>query len=132
MSRVFDPIDKVWRRRKVWNHSRVKRSVGEVVYQSLMKDLTHICQISDDSNEIYTNERMLKTAISFARALSMKGISEGDKVVILMHNHHYLLPCWLGCVLSGVILCPFHFTNTSVKGRHLVVQSFIPIKMMSF
>lgn len=132
MSRVFDPIDKVWQRRKVWNTARVKKSVGEVVYQSLMKDLSHVCQISDDSNEIYTNERMLKAAVSFARSLYTKGICEGDKVVILMHNHHYLLPCWLGCVLAGVILCPFHFTNTSVKGQNLLVHDLIGIKKLSF
>lgn len=64
---------------------------------------------------------MLKAAVSFARAMKLKGIVNGDKVVLLMHNHHYLLPCWLGCVLAGVILCPFHFTNTSVKGLNSLI-----------
>lgn len=42
---VFDPIDKVWRRRKVVNYSRVKKGVGEVVYKGLLNDLQHICQV---------------------------------------------------------------------------------------
>lgn len=75
-------------------------------------------QISDDSGEIYTNERMLKAAVSFANVLRGKGFVKGDKIVLLMHNHHYMLPTWVGCVLAGVILCPFHFTNSSVKGQY--------------
>ncbi|XP_063703826.1 uncharacterized protein LOC134833441 [Culicoides brevitarsis] len=130
MSRVFDPISKVWRRRKVWNTSRVKKSVGEVVYQSLMENLSTVCQISDDSGEIYTNERMLKAAVSFARGLTCKGINVGDKVIVLMHNYHYLLPCWLGCILAGVILCPFHFLNTSIKEELCELIALIEPKAM--
>lgn len=32
-----------------------------------------------------------------------------------MDHHHYMLPTWLGCALVGAILCPFTFTEESVK-----------------
>lgn len=113
---TFDSIEKLWRGPSVDVYPFGKSAVGEVVYKAMLNDLEHVCQISDDSGEIYTNERMLKAAVSFANALKAKGIVKGDKIVMLMHNHHYMLPCWLGCVLAGVIFCPFYFLDSSVKG----------------
>lgn len=115
---TFDPVEKVWRGPKVDSYPYGKKSVGEVVYEALLSDLEHVCQISDDSGEIYTNERMLKASISFANALKSKGVVKGDRVVLLMHNHHYMLPTWLGCVLAGVVICPFYFLDSSVQGSN--------------
>lgn len=61
---------------------------------------------------------MLKAAVSVANGLTKLGIKKGDIILALMHNHHYLLPTWFGCLLVGVILCPFH-TDNAVKGLWL-------------
>uniref|UniRef100_A0A336LM03 Latrophilin Cirl n=1 Tax=Culicoides sonorensis TaxID=179676 RepID=A0A336LM03_CULSO len=112
------------------NYPYGHKSVGEVIFETMTKDLNHVCQISDDSGQIYTNERALKAAISFVNALKIKGIQQGDKIIVLMHNHHYLLPTWLGCALAGFILCPFHFTNTSVKAELVDLVDQIRPKIM--
>lgn len=73
-------------------------------------------QISDDSGQIYTYERALKEAISLAHALKYKyGVRGGDRILLYMDHHHYMLPTWLGCAFAGAILVPFIFTEESVK-----------------
>lgn len=32
-----------------------------------------------------------------------------------MDHHHYLLPTWLGCALTGATLCPISFTFETAK-----------------
>uniref|UniRef100_A0A336M3Q0 CSON011633 protein n=1 Tax=Culicoides sonorensis TaxID=179676 RepID=A0A336M3Q0_CULSO len=125
----FDPINKIWSGPPV-TYPYGNQSVGEIVFKCMMQNLDHVCQISDDSGEIYTNERALKEAISFANALKAKGIEKGDKIIILMHNYHYLLPTWLGCALAGVILCPFYFTDSSVKAELCELIDQIKPKLM--
>lgn len=73
-------------------------------------------QISDDSGEIYTYERTLKAALSLTNNLKNHyGVHQGDRVILFMDHHHYLLPTWLGCALAGTILCPFAFTHEVFK-----------------
>ncbi|XP_063703556.1 uncharacterized protein LOC134833232 [Culicoides brevitarsis] len=114
MSVEYDPVTKIWKGPEV-EYAFGNKSVAEVGYAELLKDLNHVCQISDDTGEVYTNERMLKASVSFANGLKAAGIKKGDVIIVLLHNHHYLLPTWFGAVLAGVILCPFHYTDTAVK-----------------
>uniref|UniRef100_A0A336LJI2 CSON003339 protein n=1 Tax=Culicoides sonorensis TaxID=179676 RepID=A0A336LJI2_CULSO len=105
---------------KTWSGPKVpypfgNKSTGQVIYESMKTNLNHICQVSDDSGEIYTNERMLKEAISFANHLKLIGIKRGDTAIMLTHNHHYMAPTWLGCVFAGVLICPFGLIEGSVK-----------------
>lgn len=73
-------------------------------------------QINDDSGVIYTNERMLRESMSFANFLRSNGVKKGETALMLMHNHHYLAPTWLGCVFARVLVSPFALTNSSVRG----------------
>lgn len=58
----------------------------------------------------------MKAAISLAHNLKHKyGIRQGDRVILFMDHHHYMLPTWFGCALAGAILCPFAFTHEVVK-----------------
>lgn len=59
---------------------------------------------------------MLRESISFANFLRSKGIKKGDTALMLLHNHHYMAPTWLGCVFAGVIISPFALNDSSVKG----------------
>lgn len=59
---------------------------------------------------------MLHESVSFAEALRSKGLKKGDTALVLLHNHHYMAPTWLGCVFAGVVLSPFGLTDSSVKG----------------
>ncbi|XP_063706134.1 uncharacterized protein LOC134835194 [Culicoides brevitarsis] len=127
---TYDPVRKVWRGPDVEAHPYGKKSAGKVVYEALMKELDHVCQINDDSNEIYTNKRMLTEAISVANGLKAAGFQPGDKIVFLMHNHHYLLPTWLGCIFAGVVFCNFYFLDSSVKDELCELIGQIKPKMM--
>uniref|UniRef100_A0A336MHT8 CSON001932 protein n=1 Tax=Culicoides sonorensis TaxID=179676 RepID=A0A336MHT8_CULSO len=111
---TYDPVEKVWHGpTKRWIFG--KKGFPEIIYNFLSKNLKHITQISDDSGEIYTAERMLKAGISCARALNSLGIKKGDNVLSLMDNHHYMVPTWLGVVFIEAVLCPFAMTDNSVK-----------------
>lgn len=58
----------------------------------------------------------MKAAVSLAHNLKYKyGVRESDRILLFMDHHHYMLPTWLGCALVGAILCPFTFTEESVK-----------------
>ncbi|XP_063709579.1 uncharacterized protein LOC134838065 [Culicoides brevitarsis] len=127
---TFDAASNIWRGPELEKRPYGSKGVGEVVFEALLQDLKHICQISDDSGEIYTNERMLKEAISVANGLRAKGIKKGDTIVILMHNHHYLLPIWVGCVFAGAVLCPIYFGDSSVKGELCELMGQVQPKMM--
>lgn len=65
---------------------------------------------------------MLKAGISFVNSAYKRGLKKGDAVVVLVHNYHYVLPSYLGCILGGFILCPIHFLDNSVKGGVLITK----------
>lgn len=104
--------------------------VGEIAFQNMKENLENVCQISADSGEIYTHERMLKAGVSFAQSLSRMGYKKGDHVLLLMDNHHYMASVWLGCVLTGVIICPFVFTEESIKAEIQELVEQIQPKLM--
>lgn len=120
MNRIFTYEDET----KTWKGASSPyqfkgEGVAEVVYDKMTKNLEHVCQISDDSGEKYTNEKMLKTAISFATALKYEyRIRQGDNILLMTENYHYMAGTWLGCVFAQAIICPFVFSEgTSVKGN---------------
>lgn len=120
MNKIFtyDPETKTWKG-AYQPYAYKKEGVGEVVYESMTKSLDHVCQISDDSGETYTNEKMLKAAISFATALKYEfRIRQGDHIMLMTENYHYMAGTWLGCVFASATICPFVFSEgTSVKGN---------------
>lgn len=109
---------------KTWKGASVpypfgNQSVTEIIYEKMTEDLEHICQISDDCGKLYTNEEMLKAALSFASALKNEyHICRGDHILLLMENYHYMAALWLGCVFAQAVICPFVFSEgTSIKGK---------------
>lgn len=109
---------------KTWKGASVPypfegQGVTDIAFSKMSQNLDHICQISDDSGEIYTNERMLKTAVSFATTLKYEyRIRKGDHILLLTENYHYMAGTWLGCVLAQAVICPFVFSEgTSVNGN---------------
>ncbi|XP_063703824.1 uncharacterized protein LOC134833439 [Culicoides brevitarsis] len=117
----FDFETKIWHG-AVTEYPFGQKSFQEVAYENLMKNLEHVCQISDDSGEIYTYKKVLKSAISLANNLKLKfNIHKGDRVIVFMDHHHYLLPTWFGVTLAGGVLCPYEFTHEVVKEEVLTL-----------
>jgi len=98
--------------------------------ENMKANLSHVCQISDDSGEIYTYERMLKSAISFAQSLKELNVNKGDKILLLMDNHHYMTATWLGCVFAGAVLCPFMISEDSTREDTMELINQINPKLM--
>lgn len=106
--------------------------IGELMLENMKGNLNFVCQISDDSGEIYTYERMLNAAISFAEALKERGVRKGDHVLFYMDNHHYLAATWLGCIFSGAILCPFIVSEGTSQGELCHSFSYKEKNLMKF
>ncbi|XP_063703829.1 uncharacterized protein LOC134833444 [Culicoides brevitarsis] len=122
---------------KTWKGAEVPfpfagKGVPEVVFDAMTKYLDHVCQISDDTGVIYTNEKMLKTAISFATALKYEfRIRKGDHVLLMTENYHYMAGTWLGCAFAQAVLCPFVFSEgTSVKDEVMNLLRQIAPKLL--
>lgn len=128
---TYDSYSKTWAG-PLGSYPYGRAGLGEIAFRNMKRNLTHICQISEDSGEIYTYERMLKAGISFAKSLHAMGIKKGDHVLLLMDNHHYMASVWLGCVFAGTIICPFVFTEESIKAEiHDLVEQIQPKLMVS-
>lgn len=111
----FDQATKIWHG-VVTPYIFEQKNVAQVSFENMKADLKHVCQISDDSGEIYTYERALKEAVNLAQNLKEKfHIKKGDRIIVFMDYHHYLLPTWLAVTLTGAVLCPFEFTHEVLK-----------------
>lgn len=126
---TYDSYSKTWSGPTV-SYPYGTDGIGEVAFEKMRNNLQHVCQISDDSGETYTYERMLIGAISFAKSLQSMGIKKGDHVLLLMDNHHYMASVWLGAVFAGTIICPFVFTEESIKNEIFELIEQINPKIM--
>lgn len=128
---TYDSYSKTWAG-PLGSYPYGRAGIGETVFKNMKDHLKHVCQISNDSGEVYTFERMLKTGVSFANSLRSMGIKKGDHVLLLMDNHHYMASVWLGCVFAGTIICPFVFTEESIKAEiHDLVEQIQPKIMVT-
>uniref|UniRef100_A0A336L0Y1 CSON001432 protein n=1 Tax=Culicoides sonorensis TaxID=179676 RepID=A0A336L0Y1_CULSO len=128
----YDPESKIWKGAVVPYPFPENSGVIDVTLNLMKQNLDWVCQISDDSGEIYTYARLLKEAFSLAYALKYKyGVRQGDRIILNMDYHHYMLPTWYACALAGAVLCPFILSGEPQDEVTELVATINPVMLIS-
>uniref|UniRef100_A0A336MGN2 CSON001433 protein n=1 Tax=Culicoides sonorensis TaxID=179676 RepID=A0A336MGN2_CULSO len=128
----YDPENKIWKGAVVPYPFPENSGVVDITLNHMKQNLDWVCQISDDSGEIYTYARVLKESFSLAYALKYKyGVRQGDRIFLYMDFHHYMLPTWYACALAGAVLCPFFHAGEPQDEVAELVATINPVMLIS-
>ncbi|KAH8235344.1 hypothetical protein KR032_002957 [Drosophila birchii] len=105
---TYDPVDRVWSGPKRVYASSYETSIGEVIFNSMRKWPTNVCQINDADGVAVTFDEALTWAIRIAQIFKKKGLEYPDIIGLAVRNSTYVMSLVVACFFNGT---PYHAVN---------------------
>lgn len=97
----YDSSEKQWHGPKILPIHHPKASLGQILIDSLSKNLKGVAEIFHDDDSAMTNEELLQFTVRCALNLTALGLKEGDVIGVTTHNEKYLTPLILAAFTIG-------------------------------
>lgn len=119
MRTVFDPVTKVWTA-PTKPYIFGKKTIGEVVFESLDKNPDAPLEINHDTGRIITRREMKQMSVSIASHYLDLGVKPEETVVLLLENRDYAGALFMAACFIGAPFCALELRMDRQTLRNLL------------
>uniref|UniRef100_A0A6P4ETA7 Luciferin 4-monooxygenase-like n=1 Tax=Drosophila rhopaloa TaxID=1041015 RepID=A0A6P4ETA7_DRORH len=106
----YDAVDKIWSSEKEKSQFGEDLSIGEIIFQEMVRHPKSVAQVSDSEKTILLREDLLNNAIRIATYMRNLDLTQRDIVGIIARNTTHISAVAYACFFNGIAL---HSLNPS-------------------
>ncbi|XP_052836974.1 luciferin 4-monooxygenase-like [Drosophila gunungcola] len=100
----YDDVEKIWRSEKEKSQFGEDLSIGEIIFQEMVRHPKSVAQISVSEKTILLREDLLNNAIRIATYMRQLGLTQWDIVGVLARNTTHISAVAYACFFNGIAL----------------------------
>ncbi|XP_037707348.1 luciferin 4-monooxygenase-like [Drosophila subpulchrella] len=100
----YDVVDKIWSSEKEELQFGEDLSIGEIIFQEMVRHPKSVAQISDSEKTILLREDLLNNAIRIATFMRKLGLTETDIVGVIARNTTHVAAVAYACFFNGIAM----------------------------
>ncbi|XP_016978321.1 luciferin 4-monooxygenase-like [Drosophila rhopaloa] len=100
----YDAVDKIWSSEKEKSQFGEDLSIGEIIFQEMVRHPKSVAQVSDSEKTILLREDLLNNAIRIATFMRNLDLTQRDIVGIIARNTTHISAVAYACFFNGIAL----------------------------